>query len=719
MESNDNIGKNNRESRWIMVIHICFLLCAIVVLCRIVHIQCCFKDSDPYLARYFKPPVRKVEIEPVRGNILSHDGRLLAVTVPMYQVYMDCSVRKKEFHDKQVNDDPYKETVWIDGVRKQVRKTGAEMEADWRSQAGELAKGLSNIYGNTADYWRKLILSGRDKGSRHVRIGGLVDHETLVKIKKLPLFEKGPNKGGIIVEKVETRQYPYGSLARRTIGYVKDNSKSNGNNAIGLEGSFNYALHGTTGYKWLKTADKRSRIASKDSSYVAPENGKDIRTTLDIDIQDIADKALRTQMSTDDAKDVEGGCVIVMDVRTGAVRAMVNLLRDSTSGRLSEAYNYAIGQAGEPGSVFKTATLMSVLDDGKARLSDEMPTNHGRIRYFNADTHILDYERENHTDRITIKHGYEISSNYVFRKLAIDNYGDDPQKFLDNLYQYKFGEAFDFDLKGLMPPTLPSPKDPGWSGTSLGSVAIGYSVSVTPLQILTFYNAIANKGRMMKPYLVEDIEVNGDAVEKRGQSVLNASICSKSTADTLTAGLMSITQEGTATKLKNAKLPVAGKTGTARMILDPKIAKKGAPYEDKYGRKRHQATFVGFFPAENPKYSAIVVMYSKLGEKTTFGGTFPALTMKDIVDNIYCLESDNGVMIKGGGKMPEMAAGELDTAKDGKVPNLTGLGLMDAIYAIENDGYKCSYTGMGHVVSQSPAAGAKLAEGGTVSIKLK
>ncbi len=714
-------GNIERESNILKFLHVCFTLACLVVVGKMLYFQLVFKDSDPNL-KYFKARSRKVELTPVRGSILASDGRLLAISTPMYQIYMDCTVRKAEFKALQKNkkkiskQDESKDTG---KVKETDKKASITTEEEWRNEAGLLARGLSAIYGNTASYWSSLILKGRDNGNKYLKIGGTIDHETLQKIKSLPLFNLGANKGGIIVERTDTRQYPYGSLARRVIGYVKDNSRSNGNNAIGLEGKFDYILHGSDGYGWTKKSDK-SQVENRDSTWVEAKDGMDVRTTLDIDIQDIADDALRRNII--DQPNLEGGCVIVMDVKTGAIRAMVNLLRDSSGNTLNESYNMAIGRAGEPGSVFKSATLMSLIEDGKVNLSDEIPTNHGRIGLFTPDDHIVSYERQTHKNTMTVMHGYEISSNYIFRKLAIDNYGNKPKKFLDNLYLYKFGESFDFDLNGLASTHIPSPDNKAeWSGTSLGSIAIGYSVSVTPLHIITFYNAIANKGRMMKPYLVEDIEKDGIVKEKKGPAVLNGSICSRQTADSLTKGLMQITSEGTAAlRLKNAKLKVAGKTGTARIAVSASNSGKGrSSYTGNDGLVKYQATFVGFFPAEQPRYSAIVVAYSKPSREIFYGGTTPAMVLREIVDKIYALDNSYGEEISSGGRMPDMSPEAPATSRNGKVPGLKGLGLMDAIYAIENDGYKCSYSGVGHVVSQSPAAGTTLGEGQTITIRLE
>lgn len=607
-KSGERIGK------WLLLFYIVCLVLSVVIVIRIVHIQVSYK-VDPSIAYLFKPKNVKKALNPQRGDILAMDGRLLAMSTPMYQIHMDCTVLKEEFKDEP------------------------EKEKEWRKGARALSDSLSRIYKDkSGDEYYNLIISSRQDGGKYVKIGGVIDHETLQQVKGLPLFKEGAYRGGIIVEQRDTRQYPYGTLARRTIGYVKDNSRSNGNNHIGLEGKFDYTLHGKEGYEWMKVTDNRGLIHNYDSSWVKPEDGDDLRTTLDIDIQDIADQALRSQIQEDPR--VQGGCAIVMDVKTGAIRAMVNLLRDSTSGMMNESLNMAIGRTSDPGSVFKSTTLMSLLEDGKVTLQDEVPTNHGMLPGFPPDAHIWDYERETGKKTMTVLHGFEISSNYIFRKLAVDNYGSAPKKMIDKLYLYNLGQNYDFDLDGFASPALPDPQSPHWSNTDLGSIAIGYSVTETPLHIVTFYNAIANKGRMMKPYLVESIESSGKVKEKKGPSVLNGAICSRATADTLTRALARVVEEGTGKRmLASASCNVAGKTGTARVVIDGK-------YQDKYGRVQYQGTFVGFFPAEAPKYTAIVVLYSYPGTGTLYGGTLPAKAFRQIVDKTYALDSEYGKVLK-------------------------------------------------------------------------
>ena len=426
-------------------------------------------------------------------------------------------------------------------------------------------------------------------------------------------------------------------------------------------------------------------------------------------------------------KSIEMGCAILMDVKTGAIRSMVNLVRDSTNWSLGETYNMAIGLSSEPGSVFKATTLTTALEDGYIKSLDEtIPTNNGYV-----PGHPL-YPRDDHVDNmkeISYLHGFEISSNYVFRYIAVMNYEDDPKKFLDKLYLYKLGQAFDFDLEGLQQPVIPSPESPLWSNTALGSIAMGYTVQVTPLHILTFYNAIANKGRMMKPYLVEDIEQNGTVKKKLGPSVLNASICSKATADTLLRAMKAVTSEksGTASRrLKDAKAQVAGKTGTSRQVLSKEERQKFGmmnPYQTRDGSFHNLGTFVGFFPADDPRYSAIICMKSYLIKGSVYGGVLPAAAMREIVDALYSLDPEWGREVRSEGQVPQMSLDrqvpENDGSKETLVPDVSGLGLKDALFILENGGLKCRYSGTGHVSSQSPAPGQKAAKGTTVTITLK
>lgn len=694
-----NKAKKKRDR--IGVILYCFyaivLVAGFFIIGKMVCIQLFWKP-DKDVARFFLPPSTKSVIEPDRGAIIGSDGKLLAMSTPMYQLYMDCTVLKSVFRGKSNPD---------------------SLERDWLSKAKAFSDGLAKEVGGSAGDYYRMIVTGRKDGNRYMRLTADLDRGALLRLQKLPLMREGRYKSGIIVNKRDSRQYPYGTLARRTIGYVKDNRNSNGNNHIGLEGKYDYALHGKEGEIWLRPTDNRERIQNYDSTYVKPEDGLNVRTTLNITLQDIVDKAMRKQMAANPK--INEGCAVIMDVKTGAIRSMVNLTKDPKDSSLNEVYNMAIGFAAEPGSVFKATTLMTVIEDGFVKsLDDVIPMNNGVIPGYPQDTHIKG------NGEISVLRGFEISSNYVFRYLAVKNYNDNPKRFLDKLYMYKLGQAFDFDLKGLSEPYIPSPDSKQWSATDLGSTAIGYSVKETPLHILTFYNAIANKGRMMKPYLVESIEKNGAVKTKKGPSVLNASICSKATADTMLRAMRAVTSEGTAKRLKGAKLTVAGKTGTSRQVLSKEeIDKYGmsSPYVTKDGSYHNLATFVGFFPAENPKYSAIVCMKSDLIRGSLYGGVGPAAVMREVVDAIYVLDPEWGNTIISSAKVPQMKLDrEIHEQADTKspvVPDVTGLGLKDAMFIIENSGLRCRYTGTGHVTSQTPSPGAKATEGSAITLTLK
>lgn len=694
-----NKAKKKRDR--IGVILYCFyaivLVAGFFIIGKMVCIQLFWKP-DKDVARFFLPPSTKSVIEPDRGAIIGCDGKLLAMSTPMYQLYMDCTVLKSVFRGKSNPD---------------------ILERDWLSKAKAFSDGLAKEVGGSAGDYYRMIVTGRKDGNRYMRLTADLDRGALLRLQKLPLMKEGRYKSGIIVNKRDSRQYPYGTLARRTIGYVKDNRNSNGNNHIGLEGKYDYALHGKEGEIWLRPTDNRERIQNYDSTYVKPEDGLNVRTTLNITLQDIVDKAMRKQMAANPK--INEGCAVIMDVKTGAIRSMVNLTKDPKDSSLNEVYNMAIGFAAEPGSVFKATTLMTVIEDGFVKsLDDVIPMNNGVIPGYPQDTHIKG------NGEISVLRGFEISSNYVFRYLAVKNYNDNPKRFLDKLYMYKLGQAFDFDLKGLSEPYIPSPDSKQWSATDLGSTAIGYSVKETPLHILTFYNAIANKGRMMKPYLVESIEKNGAVKTKKGPSVLNASICSKATADTMLRAMRAVTSEGTAKRLKGAKLTVAGKTGTSRQVLSKEeIDKYGmsSPYVTKDGSYHNLATFVGFFPAENPKYSAIVCMKSDLIRGSLYGGVGPAAVMREVVDAIYVLDPEWGNTIISSAKVPQMKLDreihEQADTKNPVVPDVTGLGLKDAMFIIENSGLRCRYTGTGHVTSQTPSPGAKATEGSAITLTLK
>ena len=712
-EIRDTFENRDRIHMVMVGLTMLFIILSVGILVCIGHIQASY-SVDRKVINLFRPrPDCHVE-EPKRGRILAEDGRPLAITTPLYDIYMDCTVRKAEF--EEIDRREQRRLKKLKEAGKEVpapANKGAEAERHWQAKADTLSRELARLFPpKSAAQYRNEILTGRRNGNQYMLIRRNVSHATLNILQTLPLFNEGKYRGGLIPKEHDERIYPYDTLARRVIGYVREQGR------IGIEGTYDYELHGTEGYEWRRVTDDRKYIRDFDSTAVKAVDGNDVRTTLNIDFQEIADRALRRQIAGD--PQIRAGIAVLMEVETGAIRAMVNLSRDTIPGsRLWERDNLVLKEVGEQGSVMKTVTLLSLVEDGHVRnLEETIPTNHGFYPGFSQDDHIRDYEQKTGRSEITVKHGFEISSNYVFTYLPEKYYGENPQEFFDHIYAYRLGEKFDFDLDGLGTPVVNRPGTPGWSRTTLGTTAYGYGMSVTPLHVATFYNALANKGRMMKPYLVESIEKDGKVLKQYGPSVLN-NICTRATADTVTRALMAVVNDGTAQRLKDAKLSVAGKTGTAQVVLTAKERRgSGDPYHDPSGRKRNQGTFVGFFPAEHPKYTILVTVYSYLSAASFYGGKKPAQAVREIVDGIYAIDDTWSGRISPAGSLPAMAAKDVPV-ENGKAPDLKGFGLMDALYAVENAGYRCVYEGTGHVTAQIPAAGAAMKKGETIRLTLK
>ena len=573
----------------VALVYVIFLLIAGLAVGRMVHLQ--FFDKEIKDDIYGKKTTRDDPVYPMRGSILAADGRHLAFSTPEYFIAIDC-------------------TVAVDSV----------FDANVRPLAEALAK---NYKEKSADEYVALLTKRRAEGKGYTRLlRQHVGYDEMKTISQYPLLNLGRNRGGLLIEQIDHREYPYDKLAYRALGYLRS---SEDRPRIGVEGALDSTLRGTPGVRPMRLIDKGIWIPDAEKQEVPAINGQDVQISIDIDMQDIAQKALLHKIENE--ADLEAGTVIVMEVATGEIRAMVNMEKDE-HGRFTEQYNYAIGRLGEPGSVFKLATLVTALEDKKVTLETtqraDVVWRYGKTAF--EDSYLRNYST------ISVRKGLEISSNNVFRRIAGEKYGRNPQDFVDKLNnERRISYNYDFDLPGMGKARIRDPKDKLWSPADLPQIGMGYAVQLTPLHILSFYNAIANDGVMVKPHLFVNLQ-RGGTVEYTYPIETVGRVCSKETAAKAKEALRGVVigENGTARRaFADCKVHVAGKTGTARIALP-----RGG-YMDASGRKKHQGSFVGFFPYENPKYSIIVVVYSRLAAKNFYGGTWGGPVACEIINNIY------------------------------------------------------------------------------------
>lgn len=708
MSDKSNIGEFVTRFKWIFVLTIIVM---IVVVCRIVYIQ--FFSDDIYT----ESEAYETEIlYPNRGSILSHDGRPLAETIPYYQVHMD-----------------------FDAV----------IDTLFRDESRSLADSLANLFRDrSASKYYEFLKEKKNTPSKnkYVKIGSRdLDYNEMQRLKKFPIYKHGMREGGLIIDVKNRRNYPYGTLAKRTIGSI--NSLGVG---AGIEKSFDYKLQGKNGERLTKKIPGKRSIPVNSVPAIPAEDGYDIQTTIDINIQEAAENALREQLTKEGAG-FEGGTVLVMEVKTGAIRAITNLKRNDKGG-FEESFNYAIGQATEPGSTLKLVSLICMLEDGCITLGTPIDGGNGLWKYEGvtfSDTHHGGY------GQLDVKGAFEKSSNVCFSKLTVDSYLGKEDEFISRIHSMKLNERFNLELEGEAYTDVPSPDDKNrWSKVTLPMIGIGYGVLLTPLHTLTFYNAIANDGTMMKPYFIENFQQDGKIIETFKPQVLSGSICSKSTIREAKKALRGVVENGTAKNCLDPRYSISGKTGTAQ------IANGKSGYVDAQGYKRHQASFAGFFPSEDPKYSCIVVLYSDKTKGNFYGGSWASPVFKKVADKIFTTSPDWKEPLLATGMRPSdnpsVAAGRSDEGNitlkglpvrdeikmssnswvkitkdengtlaannlsivDGIVPDVKDMGLKDALFILENEGFRVSFKGKGRVTSQKPEAGTALNENGLIELLL-
>ncbi len=650
---------------------------------------------------------RNQPVKAVRGNIYSNQSELLATSVPIYNLYWDSKVVTKNTFEEGIDS---------------------------------LSFYFNEIFPMTpASAFKKRMQQAHRNGKRYYRIARNVEHAQLKHIRKMPIFRLGKYKGGLIVEKFDRRKRPYKILAKRTIGIF---SNVHQDYIVGLEGAFNETLKGKDGMRLeQRIAGGWRPMYMYDQTLTEPVNGDDIITSIDVNIQDVAESSLFRQLQKHRA---DWGSVVLMEVHTGQIKAIANLRRDTATGNYYESYNYAIGSAIEPGSTFKLASLMVALEDKKVRLDDIIKTGNGEIVY--KGNNMSDSHKGGFGD-ITVKQVLGLSSNVGIFNIILKAYESDPQKFIDGVYKMGLHNSLGLQIKGEGKPYIKNPADKTWSGISLPWMSIGYEMSITPLQLLTFYNAVANDGVMVKPMFVNEISRTGITIEKYETEVINPRIASPEVIKMAQEMLEGVIQDGTAKILKSSPYLIAGKTGTAQ-----------TNYSQRQKRRRYRASFVGYFPADNPRYSIIIVIDNPKGY-TYYASQLTVPVFKDIADKIFArdLEIQHKDKVFKGFSAPESLYGNQDDVRsiyntlgfqsstpnpqaawgaaitktdekkisfyvrnnnEGFLPNLKGMNARDAVYFLEGLGYHVNIKGVGKVISQSIPANSPVVNGANIELNL-
>jgi len=688
------------------LVYLAIALLAVALLIRIIILQ--YVQRGKWADMSEKYVYKTAEMPANRGDILTSDKRLLASSVPYYTIYMD------------------------------TRSSGMAAST-WSNGIGGLSAGLAKYLGvRSAAGWRSSITEARKKGDRYFLIQRKVDYETLTKLKELPIFREGQYKGGMVAQAENRRILPNYDLASRTIGYLNLGSEGN---MVGVEGAFDKDLAGRNGVAIKQRLTGGDWIMVDGPNSVESRDGNDVVTTLDLDLQDVATTALLNQLRKNNA---DHGCAVLMEVSTGKIKAIANLgLQED--GDYQETYNYAIGESTEPGSTFKLPSLMAALEDGVIDTGDIVDTGKGMIKYYNQT--IRDTKEHG---VITVKQVFEESSNVGTSKLIYEHYKNNPKDFVNRLYAMRLNKPLGLQLKGEGEPLIRYPGDKLWSGLSLPMMSHGYEVQLTPMQILTFYNAVANDGKMMRPYFVSEIMRSGSVIKSFEPEVIINSIASRSTIRKAKKMMEGVVERGTATNLRNSNYKIAGKTGTAQIAKDKSGYKSG-------DRISYSASFVGYFPAESPLYSCIVVVNSP-SNGVYYGNLVAGTVFKEISDKVYATrfykeyKPENKDDIKpsapdeGNGYRADLneVLKNLDvrykrTADDdwvatresgdtvrlagikiqqGLIPDVRGMSLRDAIYLLENSGIRVQYNGRGRVLRQSPEHGARYFNGTVVSLEM-
>ncbi len=685
----------------VRIAFLCVVVFALCVGAKIGHIQ--FIEGDEWRKMSEEINFDYKKVKATRGNIYSDNGSLLATSLPFYKVAIDPTLAKDEIFKKGIDS---------------------------------LAMMLSRYYKDrSATDYKQMLKDARATGKQYVVINRKqINYQAKKDMTSWPIFRDGRYKGGVIFEKIDVRYRPFSKLSRRTVGFVNEEGKG-----VGLEYSFDNVLGGQDGEALFQKIAGGIWKPIFDADNIKAIDGLDIQTTLDINLQDVAETSLYRAMKSHNADE---GTVIVMEVKTGHIKAISNLSRES-NGEYSEKFNHAVGGSIEPGSTFKLVTMMALLEDTNINLSDTINTGNGEYTFYKRK--VRDHH-EGGYGKITIQQSFELSSNVAMARLVDKHFGTKPSKFLEYVDRLHLSKPLGLQINGESYPKITRPADKEWSGITLPWMAYGYGFEISPLHTLALYNAVANDGKMIRPIFVTSVSRADQVKQEFETEVLVSKICSNKTLNQLKLLLEGVVENGTAKNLKNADYRIAGKTGTAQIL-------ENGRYE-----KRYITSFVGYFPAHAPKYTAIVLVKNPRGI-FQYGNNVAGPVFKDIADNIYSRDINlHFAMEKKAttepGVLPVIRAGKQDeltmltnelgvsshsateeewikTSKNGNsvvwkkntvikdhVPDVTGMTFRDAIYLLEKTGLRVGYEGKGRVASQSISPGTRISKGSRIYLRL-
>ncbi|HIB49162.1 MAG TPA: PASTA domain-containing protein [Flavobacteriaceae bacterium] len=646
-------------------------LFALLIAVKLADIQ--FVEGDKYRELALKKTTNNFIIPANRGNIYADDGSLLASSVPKYDIWFDAVTVSSE---------------------------------DFKEHLVPLSTELSKLLGKTPSYYQNRFRKARSNKNRYLPVAKDLGYSDYVTLKQMPLFRKGPYKGGIIVKQKTVREHPMGKIGARLVGH--EDYANPGRYIVGLEGAFDASLKGKSGKRLKQKIAKGQWKPVYDENEVEPQDGYDIVSTINVNMQDIAHHALLKQLEIYEA---DHGCVIVMEVATGEIKAVSNLGK-SKNGGYYERLNYAVGESTEPGSTFKTVAMTVALEHQVIDTATVVDTKEGKFRIYGRT---ISDSRRGGFGKISAARALEVSSNIGFARLIDDAYKNNPEKFTSQVKAWGLGDKIGIPIKGEGAPDIPEKGAVNWSRNALPSIAYGYNLEMTPLQILTFYNAIANNGTMVKPHFIKEIRSWNQKVETFGTEVLHEQIASETTINKMQDILKNIVKRGTGKSLYSENFSMAGKTGTARTEY--------ANIVEWNKDRKYVSSFAGYFPADNPKYSCIVVIHKPSTQKGYYGADVTGPVFKRIAQKIFT-DSPLKAQVANVDQVDASVQKDYETyyakvqnAKK-KVPNVQGMAGMDAVSLLENFGLKVKIQGNGTVTNQSIPSGETIKKGQTIILTL-